>query len=144
MVDVLPQQLANLRHKLAGVPGAEQVDLLLGDSSALPMADASMDRALLFFLLHEQPEAVRRATLANALRVLRPGGRLVVVDYHRPSAWHPLHWPMRGVLATLEPYALDLWGHEIEHWMPPELGVKLLSRRTRFAGLYQIMEFERV
>jgi ubiquinone/menaquinone biosynthesis C-methylase UbiE len=117
--------------------------MLLGDSSALPVADASMDRALLFFLLHEQPEAVRRGTLANALRVLKPGGRLVVVDYHRPSAWHPLHWPMRGVLATLEPYALDLWGHEIEHWMPPELPVTLLSRRTRFAGLYQIMEFER-
>jgi ubiquinone/menaquinone biosynthesis C-methylase UbiE len=143
VVDVLPQQLANLRHKLAGVAGADQVEMLLGDSSALPVADASMDRALLFFLLHEQPEAVRRGTLANALRVLKPGGRLVVVDYHRPRAWHPLHLPMRAVLATLEPYALDLWGHEIEHWMPADAPVKLLSRRTHFAGLYQIMEFER-
>ncbi|MEY4751618.1 MAG: hypothetical protein RIQ60_3832 [Pseudomonadota bacterium] len=144
VVDVLPQQLANLRHKLAGQPGADNVDLLLGDSSALPLADASMDRALLFFLLHEQPEDVRRGTLAQALRVLKPGGRLVVVDYHRPSAWHPLHWPMRGVLATLEPYALDLWGHAIEHWMPPQPPVRLLSRHTRFAGLYQVMEYERL
>jgi ubiquinone/menaquinone biosynthesis C-methylase UbiE len=142
VVDVLPQQLANLRRKLAGLPGAERIEMLLGDSSDLPMGDASVDRALLFFLLHEQPEAVRRGTLAQALRVLKPGGRLVVVDYHRPSAWHPLHLPMRGVLATLEPYALDLWGHPIEHWMPTDVPVKLLSRSTRFAGLYQIMEFE--
>jgi ubiquinone/menaquinone biosynthesis C-methylase UbiE len=142
VVDVLPQQLANLRRKLAGLPGAERIEMLLGDSSDLPMADASVDRALLFFLLHEQPEAVRRGTLAQALRVLKPGGRLVVVDYHRPSAWHPLHLPMRAVLAALEPYALDLWGHPIEHWMPTDVPVKLLSRSTRFAGLYQIMEFE--
>jgi hypothetical protein len=35
-----------------------------------------------------------------------------------------------------------LWGHPIEHWMPTDVPVKLLSRSTRFAGLYQIMEFE--
>ena len=144
VVDVLPQQLAGLRQKLSGVPGAEKVEMVLGDSSALPLAEQSFDRALLFFLLHEQPEDVRRGTLAQAIEVLKPGGRLVVVDYHRAHGWHPLHWPMKAVLATLEPYALDLWRNSIEHFMPEGAPIKLVSKRLHFAGLYQLLEFERL
>jgi ubiquinone/menaquinone biosynthesis C-methylase UbiE len=144
VVDVLPQQLAGLRQKLSGVPGAEKVEIVLGDSSALPLAAQSFDRALLFFLLHEQPEDVRRGTLAQAIEVLKPGGRLVVVDYHRAHRWHPLHWPMKAVLATLEPYALDLWRHPIEHFLPEGAPLRLVSKRLHFAGLYQLLEFERI
>ena len=81
VVDILPIQLKNLRRKL---PADERVALLQGDSSSLACADASYDQVLLFFLLHEQPEHVRRATLAEAMRVVRPGGKIVIVDYHRP------------------------------------------------------------
>jgi ubiquinone/menaquinone biosynthesis C-methylase UbiE len=144
VVDVLPQQLAGLRQKLSGVPGTEKVEMVLGDSSALPLAEQSFDRALLFFLLHEQPEDVRRGTLAQAIEVLKPGGRLVVVDYHRAHGWHPLHLPMKAVLATLEPYALDLWRNSIEHFMPVDAPIKLISKRLHFAGLYQLLEFERL
>ena len=81
IVDILRIQLKNLRQKL---PPDERVALLQGDSSALACADASYDQTLLFFLLHEQPEHVRRKTLVEALRVTKPGGRIVIVDYHRP------------------------------------------------------------
>src|SRR5262245_23884452 len=77
VVDVLPVQLENLARKL---PGDPRVGLIHGDSAALDIADAVYDRALLFFLLHEQPAEVRRRTLAEALRILKPGGRLVIVD----------------------------------------------------------------
>jgi len=134
VADVLPVQLANLARKLA--PGAP-VRLIHGDSTRLELPSASYDRALLFFLLHEQPEQVRRATLAEALRVVKPGGTLAIVDYHRPSAWHPLYWPMVAVLRLLEPYALDLWRHEIETWLPrPIHGIE---KATAFGGLYQIL-----
>lgn len=82
IVDILPIQLDNLARKL---PADPRVRLVQGDSSALAAADASYDQVLLFFLLHEQPEAVRRATLAEAMRVVRPGGKVVIVDYHRPG-----------------------------------------------------------
>lgn len=136
VVDILPLQLDNLRKKL---PQDQRVSAILGDSSSLQMPSASYDRALLFFLLHEQPEDVRRATVSEALRVVKPGGQLVIVDYHRPSKANPLHWPMRGILRTLEPYALDLWQHELEEWLPRERQVARIEKQTMFGGLYQML-----
>lgn len=136
VVDVLPIQLDNLARKL---PRGAAVDLVHGDSAALPLESSRYDRALLFFLLHEQPEEVRRATIAEALRVVKPGGRLVIVDYHRPHALNPLYWPMVGVLRTLEPYALDLWRHEIAEWFPRKARGAGFEKYTSFGGLYQLL-----
>jgi len=131
VVDVLPVQLDNLARKL---PGDPRVGLMRGDSSALDMESGSYDRALLFFLLHEQPEDVRRKTLAEALRIVRPGGRLVIVDYHRPRRTNPLYLPMVGILKTLEPFAMDLWRHEITEWLPEGIAIE---KTTSFGALYQ-------
>ena len=131
VVDVLQVQLDNLGRKL---PGDPRVGLMQGDSSALDIASGTYDRALLFFLLHEQPEDVRRRTLAEALRILKPGGRLVIVDYHRPRRVHPLYLPMVAILNTLEPFAMDLWRHDIAAWLPAGIA---LEKATSFGGLYQ-------
>lgn len=137
VVDVLRVQLDNLARKLRGDP---RVGLIQGDSSALDLGSASYDRALLFFLLHEQPEEIRRRTLAEAVRILRPGGRLVIVDYHRPRRSHPLYLPMAGILRTLEPFAMDLWHHEIGAWLPRGVAIE---KATRFGGLYQLLTITR-
>jgi ubiquinone/menaquinone biosynthesis C-methylase UbiE len=134
VVDILPIQLANLAQK---VPKDPRVAFLQGDSTALACPDASYDQVLLFFLLHEQPEAARRATLAEALRVVRPGGRIVIVDYHPPRRWNPLRWLMRVVFATLEPYAIDLWRQPLDAFLPASPTVEIRDRRTYFFGLYQ-------
>jgi len=139
VVDVLPVQLGNLARKL---PDGAPVNLTHGDSTHLPAADASYDRVLVFFLLHEQPEDVRAATLAEALRVLKPGGKLVLVDYHRPNPRHPLRGFMRALLARLEPFALDLWNRELADWMPR--GAVVRGGKTLFyGGLYQMIEVTR-
>jgi len=135
VVDVLPLQLENLHRKL---PRDHSVRIVHNDSTALTYDSGSFDRALIFFLLHEQPEATRRATLAQALRVVRPGGRIVIVDYHRPHRLNPLYWPMVGILRTLEPFAMDLWANAIETWLPADR-LQAISRRTLFGGLYQIV-----
>ena len=134
VVDILPIQLKNLRAKL---PLDERVTLLQRDSSSLAMADASFDQVLLFFLLHEQPEQVRRATLAEAMRVVRPGGKIVIVDYHRPARLHPMRPLLRAIFRRLEPYAFDLWCHEIEHFLPDALTPASMHKETFFGGLYQ-------
>jgi ubiquinone/menaquinone biosynthesis C-methylase UbiE len=134
VVDILPIQLKNLGSKL---PAAERVALLHGDSSRLPCPDASYDQVLLFFLLHEQPRHVRSSTLAEAVRVVRPGGKIIVVDYHRPVRGHPVRPLMRAVFRRLEPFAMDLWTHQIREFMPDMPQLTSWSKETYFGGLYQ-------
>lgn len=74
-VDASPEMLAIARERLVGSPN---VDVRAGDLAALPVADAELDAAVLFLVLHyvADPEAA----LAAAARALRPGGRILVVD----------------------------------------------------------------
>lgn len=134
IVDILPIQLKNLAAKM---PADDRVALMQGDSSSLACADASYDQVLLFFLLHEQPESVRRETLAEAMRVVKPGGKIVIVDYHRPVRWHPLRLLMTGVFRKLEPYAMDLWNNELAVFMPAHARPASIEKQTYYGGLYQ-------
>lgn len=146
VVDVVPAQLINLQRKMAAdtrSTSGGRTDLLQANASALPHADASVDQVLLFFLLHEQPESIRRATLAEVVRVLRPGGKLVVLDYHRPAPWHPLKAVVRAVFATLEPFAVDLWRAPLEAFLPQGATLKRVQQTTFFGGLYQLVVWQR-
>jgi len=134
VVDVMPIQLRNLQGKL---PRGANARLLHRDSTALGVADETYDRVLVFFLLHEQPLAVRRRTVAEAVRVAKPGGKIVLVDYHRPHRWHPLRPAMRAMLRRLEPFALDLWATELADYVPAEVTLASTSKKTYFGGLYQ-------
>jgi len=134
VVDILPIQLRNLAGKM---PMDNRVALLQGDSSSLAVPAATYDQVLLFFLLHEQPEHVRRGTLREAMRVVKPGGKIVIVDYHRPVARHPLRWLMTRVFRHLEPYAMDLWEHEVQDFMPRGARPASITKQTWFGGLYQ-------
>lgn len=134
VIDVLPIQLQNLQRKLGPDSG---VSLFQRDSAALGFADASYDRVLIFFLLHEQPESVRRGTLAEAFRVVKPGGKIVIIDYHRPSKWNLLRRPLQALLKRLEPFADDLWQHDLAFYFPSDIKHSGMSKRTFFGGLYQ-------
>jgi ubiquinone/menaquinone biosynthesis C-methylase UbiE len=134
VVDVLPIQLHNLRRKL---DNSTSICLYQRNSAALQFGDASYDYVIIFFLLHEQPASVRRETLSEALRVLKPCGKLVVIDYHRPGKLHPLRYLMRPVLRALEPFALDLWRREVCEWLPATIELSQIRKRTFFGGLYQ-------
>ena len=97
----------------------------------------------LFFQLHAQPADWRRRTLAEALRVARPGGRIVIVDYARPKWWNPLRYLLAPGLALLEPFALDLWRSELQTFLGPSPAIRGLSRQAVFGGLYQVVVIER-
>lgn len=133
VVDVLPIQLENLRRKL---PAGAPVSLHRRDASDLGFAAGSYDRVVLFFLLHEMPLEVRSRTLAEAMRVVKPGGEVVIVDYHRPAPWHPLRPVMKFILRHFEPFAMDLWAHEVREWLPA-LADEAVRKETFWGGLYQ-------
>ncbi len=60
---------------------ADRVIVETGDARALRFADGSFDRVLSHWVLHNLPDAADRArALDEMLRVLRPGGVLVLAD----------------------------------------------------------------
>ena len=61
------------------------VDLVVADTAELPFAGASLDGVVLHHAL--DVVADRRGTLREAARILKPGGRLVVVGFNPLSLW---------------------------------------------------------
>jgi ubiquinone/menaquinone biosynthesis C-methylase UbiE len=90
------QAAAELRARYAG----SNVEVLYGDAAELSFADASFDSAGCFTMLHHVPSNERQdAILAEALRVLRPGGVLVGSDslpsqelreFHEGDTYNPV------------------------------------------------------
>ncbi|MFN3492446.1 MAG: hypothetical protein ACK40V_09530, partial [Anaerolineales bacterium] len=81
--------------------------------------------------------SVKKKTLSEALRVLKPGGKLVIVDYHQPSIFNPLRYLFRPILKLLEPFALDMWKSNLESWLPQGFVPAKYIKTTFFGGLYQ-------
>ena len=79
-VDGDPEVLALAHAK----PGADAVQWRKGLATALPLPGASADRVVMSLLLHHLDPGAKRTALAEAVRVLRPGGRLHVADWGRP------------------------------------------------------------
>jgi SAM-dependent methyltransferase len=79
-VDGDPEVLALAQAK----PGADAVQWRKGLATALPLAGATVDRVVMSLLLHHLDAGAKRAALAEAVRVLRPGGRLHVAEWGRP------------------------------------------------------------
>jgi ubiquinone/menaquinone biosynthesis C-methylase UbiE len=77
-LDPDPLALARARRKAErrGLP----VRWDLGKAGELPYPDGSVDRVLSAFMFHHLDDAEKRRTLAEARRVLRPGGQLHLVD----------------------------------------------------------------
>jgi len=91
-VDGDPEVLALAEAK----SGAAAVEWKRGRAGELPLAAESCDRVAMSLLLHHLDAAGKRAALAEARRVLRPGGSLHIADWGKPQ--DPL---MRAGLFTL-------------------------------------------
>ena len=131
VLDVAPIQIANTRRKLAPWPHmhAQVADLT-------EPVGATFDAVCCFFLLHEVPPHARQHIVANLLKAVEPGGKIVFVDYHRPRWWHPMGPIMALVFRYLEPFANSLLAESIET-LVPETADFDWKKETFFGGLYQ-------
>jgi ubiquinone/menaquinone biosynthesis C-methylase UbiE len=134
VLDVAPIQIDNVRKKLER---HQNVAAHLQDSTAMAFPDDSFDETVVFFLLHEQPEYARRKTVEEAIRVTRPGGKVIFVDYHGPKRSNPMRYVMKPILTWLEPFAMDLWREELPAFFPESVKPEQLDSEFYFGGLYQ-------
>ena len=74
-VDASEEMLGAARKRLDGVAS---VDLRKGSLEALPIDAASVDAATMMLVLHHLPSPA--AAIGEAARILRPAGRLLIVD----------------------------------------------------------------
>lgn len=74
-VDRSAAMLQAARRRLSGL---DNIEIRTGELEALPVEDRELDAAVLFLVLHVVPEP--EVALREVARVLRPGGRLVLVD----------------------------------------------------------------
>jgi ubiquinone/menaquinone biosynthesis C-methylase UbiE len=91
---------ADTARELADRCGGGNVEVIVGDASALPDGVGDFDSAGSFTMLHHVPtRAKQRAVLAELVRVLRPGGVLVgsdspasdgLRDFHTGDTYNPV------------------------------------------------------
>jgi ubiquinone/menaquinone biosynthesis C-methylase UbiE len=81
-IDAGPEMIAVARAKAARA--GVTVDFRLEPIEALSYADATFDVVLSSLMMHHLPDDLKRQGLAEIARVLKPGGRLLIVDAERP------------------------------------------------------------
>ncbi|MBD1909452.1 MULTISPECIES: class I SAM-dependent methyltransferase [unclassified Leptolyngbya] len=111
-LDLSPYMLTVARHRDTQGEIAEWIH---GDAAATGLPDQSFDLITLQFVAHELPRQPAIAIFTEALRLLRPGGHLAIVDNNPKS---PVIQNLPPVLFTLmkstEPWSDDYYTFDIE------------------------------
>jgi demethylmenaquinone methyltransferase/2-methoxy-6-polyprenyl-1,4-benzoquinol methylase len=81
-LDLSTAMLARASAKLEGAHLSARAGLVAGDAQRLPVRDGAFDGALVAFGIRNVGDPA--AALAELRRVLRPGGRLVVLEFSTP------------------------------------------------------------
>ena len=76
-IDLSEAYIKHARHHLRRW---SRVAALVAKAESLPLPDASQDAVTSIFTMHELPPRIRRAVIGECARVLKQGGRLVIVD----------------------------------------------------------------
>lgn len=82
-LDASPEMIQVARRN-AAAQGLE-IDFRLGVIEALPFPDNTIDVVLSSLMMHHLPGELKALALGEIQRVLKPNGRLVIVDIKRPS-----------------------------------------------------------
>ncbi|HYT94338.1 MAG TPA: methyltransferase domain-containing protein [Gemmataceae bacterium] len=93
-VDLSPGMLARCQDRCISLDGRLQI--VQGDSEKLPFADDTFDAVTCAHSFHHYPHQER--ALQEMYRVLRPGGRLLIVDGDRDGLWGRLVFDVVVVL----------------------------------------------
>ena len=136
IADIIKNELDHAQGKL--LTHAGKIEFLQENAIAMKQADNSVSANVIFFLLHELPHHLKGQALKEAGRVLEPGGKLYLAEFHRPDLWvlRALSWTYFKVF---EPLGLALWDTHDPLMQLEAMGGFTCERRTVFFGNFQII-----
>lgn len=82
-IDPAPEMITVARKKAARKK--LDIDFRVGVIESLPFPDSSIDVVTSSLMMHHLPGNLKRDGLAEIYRVLKPGGRLLIADFLRPT-----------------------------------------------------------
>ena len=130
-VDLNPSVLPAVR-RLADSLGRD-VELSASDASGLPFGDSGFDSVVCTFALCEVPSEA--AVLAEMIRVLRPGGSLLLAD-HVASTSRVLRATQRALERVTSPRAGEHFTRRPARHLAG-LGVRVVESERRSAGVIE-------
>lgn len=139
-MDFCQPMLDEAEKKQATRGWAQRIVFRQGDGMALPIADGSFDAVTISFGLRNMAD--RSRSLAEMHRVLRPTGRLFVLEFSQPHAWfRPIYFfylrrilPRIAGALTGDRAAYEYLNATIEQFP----GREALSREIRAAGFTRV------
>lgn len=99
--DFVPEMLEVCKTKAAEYSGPTLIDFAIVDAQALPFEDESFEVLTVGFGVRNMPN--RAANFFEACRVLKPGGRYVVLEFSRPP-FAPIRGLYHFYLRTVIPF----------------------------------------
>jgi ubiquinone/menaquinone biosynthesis C-methylase UbiE len=104
----------------------------------MQLADGAVAANVIFFLLHELPHHLKGRALREAGRVLAPGGKLFLAEFHRPDSR-----VLRGFswlyFKVFEPLGLALWSTHDPVALLEGSGEWEFERTTCCLGNFQVI-----
>ncbi|MFD1932742.1 MULTISPECIES: class I SAM-dependent methyltransferase [Nonomuraea] len=127
-VDPSPQMIGYARERAPA-----NCVYLVGEGQALDLPDASFDVVVSTLAMHHMPAAARGAAVREMARVLRPGGRLLIVELRPPTGG-----PARLIAGLVAAHAMRHGPEELIDELIPQAGFDIESRGTLPPMLYYV------
>ena len=135
-LDFCEPMLDEAREKRDKNPSYADLNFEFGDCMALPLDDDSADAVTISFGVRNFED--RQKGFKEILRVLRPGGRLYVLEFSQPGRWfRPIYYfylkfilPWVAAIATGDKSAYDYLAGTIENFPTKEA----LAEQLKLAG----------
>ena len=136
IADIIENELVHAKSKLGEYAG--KVEYVEDNAIAMKQEVGGVAANVIFFLLHELPHDLKGQALDEAGRMLAPGGKLFLAEFHRPRLWvlRALSWTYFKVF---EPLGLALWDTHDPLAYLESTGAWTCERTTYFFGNFQVI-----
>jgi ubiquinone/menaquinone biosynthesis C-methylase UbiE len=127
--DIFPDFLEAAKKRASGL---SNIEFILGDLKGANLPPGSVDVALILDAYHhfDYPEAV----VASVKNALKPGGRIVVVEYHKNDKSMPNGRALEHIRATKEEFVKEIEGFglravDLKDFLPDVQWMGVFERR---------------